>query len=33
MSKLNWNRLIFFVAGSFLGGYVFGWVGRLVKKV
>lgn len=33
MSKLNWNRLVFFVLGSFLGGYVFGWVGKLFRKV
>lgn len=30
MSKMNWNRLGFFVLGTFLGGYVMGLVGALV---
>jgi hypothetical protein len=33
MSKLNWNRAIFFVLGTFLGGWVFGAVGRTIRKV
>lgn len=32
MSKLNWNRLIFFVGGTFLGGYVLGIFGGLLGK-
>lgn len=32
MSKMNWNRLIFFVAGTFLGGYVLGAVGGIFGK-
>lgn len=33
MSKLNLNRLAFFVLGSFIGGWVFGKIGALVRKV
>lgn len=32
MSKLNWNRAIFFVLGTFLGGYVFGALGALFGR-
>jgi len=30
MSKLNWNRLAFFVAGTFLGGWVMGAIGAVL---
>lgn len=30
MTKLNWNRAGFFVLGTFLGGYVLGFVGGLL---
>jgi hypothetical protein len=33
MSKLNWNRAIFFLLGAFFGQWVFGYLGRLVRKV
>lgn len=37
MSKINMNRVGFFVLGTFLGGYVLGFVGGLLgagrKKV
>jgi hypothetical protein len=29
-SKLNWNRAGFFILGTFLGGYVFGTVARVL---
>ena len=29
MSRLNWNRLVAFVAGTFLGGFVLNAVGRV----
>jgi hypothetical protein len=32
MSKLNQNRLGFFVAGTFLGGYLLGFLGALLGK-
>ena len=32
MSSKNWNRLIFFAAGTFLGGYVLGLVGGLLGR-
>jgi hypothetical protein len=32
MSKLNWNRAIFFAAGTFLGGWVIGIVGRVLGR-
>lgn len=32
MSKLNWNRLIFFVLGAVGGGWVFGTLGRILRK-
>jgi hypothetical protein len=32
MSKINWNRLGFFVLGTFFGGTVLGWVGTIFKK-
>jgi len=32
MSRLNWNRLIAFIAGTFLGGFVLNFFGRLVGK-
>lgn len=32
MSKMNWNRLGFFVAGTFLGGWVLGMVGGLLGR-
>lgn len=32
MSKLNWNRAGFFVLGTFLGGYVFGFIGSLIGR-
>lgn len=31
MTKLNWNRLGFFVLGTFLGGWVLGTLSRVVK--
>ena len=33
MSKLNWNRLGAFVAGTFLGGAVLGFFGKLLGRV
>ena len=33
MSKINWNRLGFFVLGAFLGGPVIGFFLNAVKKV
>jgi hypothetical protein len=30
MSKLNMNRVAFFVAGTFLGGWVLGSVGAIL---
>lgn len=32
MSSKNWNRVIFFAAGTFLGGYVLGLVGGLLGR-
>lgn len=32
MSKLNWNRAVFFALGTFFGGYVLGLVGRVLGK-
>ncbi len=32
MSSKNWNRLVFFVAGTFLGGYVLGLAGGLLGR-
>jgi hypothetical protein len=32
MSKLNWQRAIFFVLGTFGGGYVLGFIGGLLGK-
>lgn len=32
MSSKNWNRLIFFAAGTFLGGYVLGLAGGLLGR-
>lgn len=32
MSSKNWNRLIFFAAGTFLGGYVLGLIGGLLGR-
>lgn len=32
LSKLNWNRAGFFVLGTFLGGYVFGFIGALFGR-
>lgn len=31
MSKINMNRVGFFVAGTFLGGWVLGTLSRVVK--
>lgn len=31
MNKLNWNRVIFFVLGTFLGGWVFGSLARILS--
>jgi hypothetical protein len=31
MSKMNWNRLGFFILGTFLGGWVFGAIGRILS--
>lgn len=33
MSRLNWNRLGFFVLGALLGGWVFRTVGGVVGRV
>jgi hypothetical protein len=33
VSKLNWNRLGAFVAGTFFGGYVLGFLAKLMGKV
>ena len=33
MSKLNWNRLGFFILGSFLGQMLLGGIFGAVKKV
>lgn len=30
MNKLNWNRAGFFILGTFLGGWVFGTLARLL---
>jgi hypothetical protein len=32
MSKLNWNRLGAFLAGTFLGGAVLGFFSKLVGR-
>lgn len=32
MSKMNWNRLVFFVGGTFLGGYVLSTIGGLFGR-
>jgi len=32
MSKLNWNRLGFFVLGTFLGGWVLGAIGGILGR-
>ena len=32
MSKLNWNRVIFFGLGTFLGGYVLALVGGVFGR-
>lgn len=32
MGKLNWNRLGFFLAGTFFGGYVLGFFGSLFGR-
>jgi hypothetical protein len=32
VSSKNWNRLIFFAAGTFLGGYVLGLAGGLLGR-
>lgn len=32
MSKTNWNRAIFFLAGTFFGGYVLSLVGGIFGK-
>jgi hypothetical protein len=32
VSKTNWNRLVFFVAGTFLGGYVLSTVGGIFGR-
>ena len=32
MSRMNWNRLIFFTAGTFLGGYVLGLFGAILGR-
>ena len=32
VSKLNWNRAIFFAAGTFFGGWVLGLVGRVLGR-
>jgi hypothetical protein len=32
VSKINMNRLVFFVAGTFLGGYVLSTVGGLFGR-
>lgn len=31
ISKMNWNRIGFFVAGTFLGGWVIGTIGRVLN--
>lgn len=33
MSRKNWNRLAFFIAGTFLGGWVLGMIGGLVGGI
>lgn len=33
MSKTNWNRLLFFGLGTFVGGYVLGILGGLLGSV
>jgi hypothetical protein len=32
VSKLNWNRVIFFALGTFLGGYVLALFGGLFGR-
>lgn len=32
MSKTNWNRAIFFIAGTFLGGWVLGTLGSILGR-
>jgi len=32
MSSKNWNRVIFFAAGTFFGGYVLGLIGRVLGR-
>lgn len=32
MSKMNWNRAIFYLLGAFTGAFVFKSVGRIVGK-
>lgn len=32
MKKLNWNRLGFFLAGTFFGTYVLGFLGSLLGR-
>lgn len=32
MSRMNWNRLAFFVAGTFLGGWVLGTAARVFGR-
>jgi hypothetical protein len=33
MTKLNWNRLAFFALGTFIGGWVLGFITSGLKKV
>ena len=33
LSKLNWNRLLFFALGTFLGGWVLSFTSKLLRKV
>lgn len=33
MSKLNWNRLLAFIAGTFLGGAVLGFFSRIFGRI
>jgi len=32
VSRLNQNRLIFFVLGTFFGGWILGFVGRILGR-
>lgn len=32
MSKMNWNRLGFFLLGTFTGGWVLGAIGSVLGK-